>query len=105
VFKTARMQKFRMIFLQQAHDSVVAGLHEAGVVQLKEITELEVARRAVGEEVYELSSLLGKFREMQEFLGPSRKPVEVEELTYTQTLETRKLQRNRIFAKLPSIDG
>ncbi len=90
MFKTARMQKFRVIFLQQAHDSVVAGLHEAGVVQLKEITELEVARRAVGEEMYERSSLLAKFREMQEFLGPSRKPVEVNELTYAQTLERAK---------------
>lgn len=100
MFKTARMQKFRVIFLQQAYDSVVAGLHEAGVVQLKEITELEVARRAVGEEVYELSSLLAKFREMQEFLGPSRKPVEVKELTYAQTLEGAKRLLERLEPRL-----
>jgi len=43
------MQKFRVIFLQQAHDSVVAGLHEAGVVQLTEISELEGARKALDE--------------------------------------------------------
>ena len=103
MFKTARMQKFRVIFLQQAHDSVVAGLHEAGVVQLKEITELEVARRAVGEEAYELSSLLAKFREMQEFLGPSRKPVEVKELTYAQTLKRAKRLLERLEPRLSAL--
>ncbi len=97
------MQKFRVIFLQQAYDSVVAGLHEAGVAQLKEITELEVARRAVGEEVYELSSLLAKFREMQEFLGPSRKPVEVKELTYAQTLEGAKSLLERFEPRLSAL--
>ncbi len=71
------MQKFRVIFLQQAHDSVVAGLHEAGVVQLKKISELEVARKALDEEIYEISSLLAKFREAREFLGPPvGKPVD-----------------------------
>lgn len=103
MFKTARMQKFRVVFLQQAHDSVVVGLHEAGVVQLKEITELEVARRAVGEEVYELSSLLAKFREMQEFLGPSRKPVEVKELTYAQTLKRAKKLLERLEPRLSTL--
>jgi len=103
MFKTARMQKFRAIFLQQAHDSVVARLHEAGVVQLKEISELEVARRAVREEVYALSSLLAKFREMQEFLGPSLKPVEVGEFTYAQTLKEAKRLLARLEPRLSTL--
>ncbi len=94
------MQKFRAIFLQQAHDSVVAKLHEAGVVQLKEISELEIGRKAVKEELYEFSSLLAKFREMQEFLGPSRKPVEVEELTYAQTLKEAERLLERLEPKV-----
>ncbi|MCK4405321.1 MAG: hypothetical protein KAV43_02280, partial [Hadesarchaea archaeon] len=104
MFKTARMQKFRVIFLQQAHDSVVAGLHEAGVVQLKEITELEVARKALDEEVYEISSLLAKFREAQEFLGPPPgRPVEIEELPYGQTLKQAQKFLERFEPKLNAL--
>ncbi len=104
MFKTARMQKFRLIFLQQAHDSVVAGLHEAGVVQLKEISELEVARKALDEEVYGISSLLAKFREAQEFLGPPPgNPVEIEEFSYGQTLEQAKKFLERFEPKLSAL--
>jgi len=98
------MQKFRVIFLQQAHDSVVAGLHEASVVQLKEITELEVARRALDEEVYEISSLLAKFREAREFLGPPPgKPVEIEELPYGQILREAKKFLDEFEPKLSTL--
>ncbi len=91
MFKTAKMKKFRVIFHRRAHDDVVAKLHEAGVVQLKEISELEVARKTVGEEVYEFSSLLRKFKEMEEFLGPGTgKPATVKGLTYEQTLKLSK---------------
>ncbi|KUO41637.1 MAG: hypothetical protein AVW06_04350 [Hadesarchaea archaeon DG-33-1] len=101
MFKTARMQKFRVVFLQQAHDSVVAGLHEAGVVQLKEISELEVARKALDEEIYEISSLLAKFREAREFLGPPPgKPVEIEELPYGQILNQAKKFLDKFEPKL-----
>jgi len=104
MFKTARMQKFRVVFLQQAHDSVVAGLHEAGVVQLKEITELEVARKALDEEVYEISSLLTKFKEAREFLGPPPgKPVEIEEPPYGQILKQAKKFLNKFEPKLSAL--
>ncbi len=104
MFKTARMQKFRAIFLQQARDDTVAGLHEAGVVQLKEISELEVARRAIGEEIYEISSLLAKFRESQEFLGPPLgKPVKTEELSYEQILKKAKKFLDRFEPKLSDL--
>ena len=104
MFKTARMQKFRTIFLQQARDDVVAGLHEAGVVQLKEISELEVARKAIGEEIYEISSLFAKFREMREFLGPPLgKPVKTEELPYEQTLKRAKKFLDKFEPKLNAL--
>jgi len=104
MFKTARMQKFRVIFLQQAHDSVVAGLHEAGVVQLKKISELEVARKALDEEIYEISSLLAKFREAREFLGPPvGKPVEIEELPYGQILKQAKEFLDEFEPKLSAL--
>jgi len=98
------MQKFRVIFLQQAHDSVVAGLHEAGVVQLKKISELEVARKALDEEIYEISSLLAKFREAREFLGPPvGKPVEIEELPYGQILKQAKEFLDKFEPKLSAL--
>ncbi len=91
MFKTARMQKFRVIIPQRAHDRAIAMLHEAGVVQLKEISELEVARKAISEEAFELSSLLAKFREMEGFLRPpAGKPTTVKELTFGQTLKLAK---------------
>jgi V/A-type H+-transporting ATPase subunit I len=104
MFKTARMQKFRVIFNKRAHDDVVAGLHEAGVVQLKEISELEVARKALGEEVYEISALLTKFKEAREFIGPPPgKPVETEELPYGQTFERAQKFLERFEPKLTAL--
>jgi V/A-type H+-transporting ATPase subunit I len=104
MFKTARMQKFRVIFPQRVHDKVVAGLHEAGVAQLKEISELEVARKALTEEVFELSSLLTKFREMEEFLGPpAGKPISVKELTFEQTLKLAKRKLDKLEPKVKQL--
>ncbi|MDI6883801.1 MAG: V-type ATP synthase subunit I [Hadesarchaea archaeon] len=104
MFKTARMKKFRVIFHRRAHDDVVARLHEAGVIQLKEITELEVTRKAVGEEVYELSSLLTKFKEMEEFLGPaSGKPTTVKQLTFEQTLKLAKKGIGKLGPKVTQL--
>jgi V/A-type H+-transporting ATPase subunit I len=77
------MRKFRAIFPQRVHEGVVARLHEAGVVQLKEITELELVRRMFEEEIRELSPLLAKLREAREFLGrPRARPTEVEQLAH-----------------------
>ena len=97
------MRKVRMIFPQRVREGVVARLHEAGVVHLKEISELEVTRRAVGEEVYELSSLIAKFREMQEFLGPPGRAVGIRELTYTQTLKKAKKLLGEVEPKLSTL--
>jgi len=104
MFKTARMQKFRVIFPQLVHDKVVARLHEVGVAQLKEIFELEVARKALGEEVFELSSLLAKFKEMEEFLGaPVGKPAGVKELTFEQTLKMAKKSLGKLEPKVKQL--
>jgi len=90
------MQKFRAVVSQRARDATVARLHEVGVVQLKEISELEVARKALGEEVHEISSLLIKFKEIQEFLKTKQysRAVKVKDPTYEQILkDTKKLLR------------
>jgi V/A-type H+-transporting ATPase subunit I len=100
MLKTARMRKFRAIVLQRAHDQVVAKLHGAGVVQLKEVSGVEVTRKALGDEFYEMSSLLGKLREIQEFLGtpPKVRPKRVREFSYQQTLKSAE----SLFKKLES---
>jgi V/A-type H+-transporting ATPase subunit I len=98
------MQKFRVIFNQRVHDKVVAGLHEAGVVQLKEISELELARKALVEEVSELSSLLAKFKEMEEFLGqPTGKPTRVKEITFEQTSKLAKKSLGKLEPRVEKL--
>ncbi len=85
------MKKFRIIFSMQARDKVVARLHGAGVVQLKEISGLELSRNALSEEVFEISSLLAKFRDMGGFLGqPAEKTAKVKEFTLEQILKLAK---------------
>lgn len=96
------MRKFRAIVLQRVHDQVVAKLHEAGVVQLREVSGLEVARKALSDEFYEISSLLGKFREIREFLGvPSKvRPRSVRQLTYLQILRSAESLLEKIEPKV-----
>ncbi len=104
MFRTAKMQKFRAIFPKKRYDGVIAGLHEAGVVQLKEISEIDAKRKALGEEAHELSSMLSKFREMEEFVGtqPSR-PTAMKQLTLTQTLKLAKRSLNRLEPKITGL--
>ena len=96
------MQKFRTVVSQRARDMTVARLHEEGVVQLKEVSELEVTRKALGEEIYEISSLLAKFKEIQEFLKARRygKPVRVKELTYERILKDARKLLSKLEPKL-----
>ncbi len=104
MFRTKKMKKFRVIFHHRVHDNVVAKLHEAGVAQLKEISEVEVAQRAHGEEVVELSSLLTKFKEMEEFLGPpTGKPTTVRELTFEQTLKLAKKSLDKMEPRVKQL--
>jgi V/A-type H+-transporting ATPase subunit I len=96
------MQKFRAVLPQRTSDATVARLHEEGVVQLKEISELEVTRKALGEEVYEISSLLAKFKETQEFLKTKRygRAVKVKGLTHEQILKDAKKLLSKLEPKL-----
>lgn len=96
------MQKFRAVVSQRTSDATVARLHEAGVVQLKEISELEVARKALGEEGYEISSLLAKFKEIQEFLKTKGygRAVKVKGLTHEQILKDTKKLLGKLEPKL-----
>jgi V/A-type H+-transporting ATPase subunit I len=99
------MHKFRAIILQRAHDQVLAELHEAGVVQLKEISELEVTRKALSDEFYEVSSLLGKLKDIQEFLGtpPRIRPKKVKELTYQETLRSARKLLEKLEPKVNAL--
>jgi V/A-type H+-transporting ATPase subunit I len=104
MFRTVKMKKFLVIFHHRLYDNVIAKLHEAGVVQLKEISEVEVARKAHGEEVVELSSLLTKFNEMEGFLGPpTGKPTTVRELTLEQTLKLAKKSLGKLEPKVKQL--
>ncbi|MGQ9788006.1 MAG: V-type ATP synthase subunit I [Candidatus Hadarchaeaceae archaeon] len=81
MFRTLRMQRFRAIFPKRLHEEVIAALHEAGIVQFKEVNEPEIGRMVISDEVYKLSSLLNKLKEIQDFVGNSHKVIEVEEET------------------------
>jgi V/A-type H+-transporting ATPase subunit I len=102
MLKTARMQKFRALVPQRTSDATVARLHEAGVVQLKEVTEAGVARKTLGEAVQEVSSMLSTFKEIQEFLKTQQyaRPVKVRETTYKETLEAAKKTLKKLDKKL-----
>lgn len=102
MFKTARMQKFRAVVPRRMSDDTVARLHEAGVVQLKEVSELEVTRKALEEEVQEFSFMLSKFKEIQEFLRTQQfgRPVRVGKLTGAESLKTAKKILTKLEPKL-----
>ncbi len=92
MFRTAKMQKFRAVILQRDRDEVVSRLHEAGVVQLKEVSDVGVARRMLSDKFYEISSALARVKEIQRFLETLSygRPVEVRELTHEQLLKQAK---------------
>ncbi|MFH1821952.1 MAG: V-type ATPase 116kDa subunit family protein, partial [Methanobacteriota archaeon] len=101
MFKAAKMKKFRALFSHRVHDDVIAGLHEVGVVQLKEISELELARKAADEEIRELSSLLVRFKELEEFIGrPIRKQLPVKKLTFAQTIKLAKKSLDKLEPRI-----
>jgi V/A-type H+-transporting ATPase subunit I len=80
---------------------VIARLHEAGAVQLKEITEPEVARKKIDEELSDLSPLISKFSEMEDILGrPTSKPTVVKERTFEQTTSDAKKSLKRLEPKI-----
>jgi len=103
MFKPARMQKFRLIFPQKLREKVIAELHEAGVVQLKEIS-LKVSRTTAGEEIAEISSLLAKFRDIGEFLRkPKGGSAVVNEETPEKTIKIAKTSLKKIEPRVKKL--
>jgi len=103
-FRTARMRKFRCVFLQSECERVIAALHGAGAIQLKEISDLEVVRMVIGEELGEVSSLLSRFREMEELLRPALGGrVSVRELGIQRVLRMARGAEKRIWPLLSSV--
>jgi V/A-type H+-transporting ATPase subunit I len=100
------MQKFRAVILQNARDDVVSQLHEAGIVQLRETTQPEFVRRELGDDFYDTSRLLTKFKEIQSVLGfqPFKHPVEVKELPHDQMVKAAKKILEKLGPKLTELE-
>lgn len=105
MFRTARMQRFRAIYPKRLHEDIIASLHEAGIAQFKEVTAPEIERMTIGEEIHQLSSLLAELREIQEFLGPPQKVVEVEEISCAQLIARAEKLLKTIKPKFDSLRG
>ncbi|MEM4188871.1 MAG: hypothetical protein QXN56_07005, partial [Candidatus Hadarchaeum sp.] len=103
MFRTMRMQRFLAIFPKRLHGEVIATLHEQGIVQFKEVAEPEIGRMTVSEEIYKLSSLLNRLKEIQEFVGPSHKVVEIEEETSAATIARAEKLLKAIETKFNSL--
>lgn len=97
MFKPVKMRKFRTVFHRQMHDSVISSLHEAGVVQLKEITVPELAKTKIEEELFKLTSLFSKYKEIEEFL---RRPPAKKTLVKKQTYGKIIAEAEKILKKL-----
>ena len=102
MFKTARMQKFQAIVLQSHRDEVVSRLHEAGIVQLKEVAQPEFVRKALGDEFFEVTTLLTKLNKIQSVLGaPAFKRLfKVKERTREQVIKAAKKTLEKLEPEL-----
>ncbi len=104
MFKTVRMQKFRLIFPLKLHDNVITKLHEAGVIQLKEISDSGVAKKIAGQEIAEISSLLAEFRNMRDLLKkPKGEPSIVKELPFGKNIKLAQTALNKIGPKVKKL--
>jgi len=104
MLKTLRMQKFRLIFPLKLHDNIVTRLHEAGVVQLKEISDPRVTKEITGQEIAEISALLSEFRGMGEFLKkPKDGPAVVKELPFGKNIKIARTALKKIEPKVKKL--
>ncbi len=105
MFKTARMQKFRVVVLQSERDDVVSRLHEAGIVQIKEAVEPELVRKALGDEFFEVSALLAKLEGMRTVLGAPglKRPLKVKERTREQVVREAKRTIEKLGPRLEAL--
>ncbi len=101
------MQKFQAVILQSARDDVVSQLHEAGIVQLRETTQPEFVKKALGDDFYDTFRLLTKFKEIQSILGspPLKRPIEIKELPHDQMVKAAKKTLEKIEPKLTALEA
>ena len=101
------MQKFQAVILQSERDDVVSQLHEAGIVQLRETTQPEFVRKELGDDFYDTSRLLAKFKEIQHVLGsPSPKRlIEAKELPHDQMVSAAKKTLEKIEPRLAALEA
>jgi V/A-type H+-transporting ATPase subunit I len=101
------MQKFQAVILQSARDDVVSQLHEAGIVQLRETTQPEFVKKALGDDFYDTFRLLTKFKEIQSVLGspPLKRPIEAKELPYDQMVKATKKTLEKLEPKLTALEA
>ncbi|MEM2874993.1 MAG: V-type ATP synthase subunit I [Candidatus Hadarchaeales archaeon] len=97
------MRRFKCVFLKSECERVVGALHEAGVVQLREVSDQEFARMALGEEINEVSSLLSRFKEMEELLGPAPRSVAVREMGFSEVLALARRTGERFWPRISSL--
>jgi V/A-type H+-transporting ATPase subunit I len=101
------MQKFQAVVLQSARDDVVSQLHEAGIVQLREITQPEFVKKELGDDFYDTFRLLTKFKEIQSILGPQpiKRSIETKELPHDQMVNAAKKTLEKLEPKLVALEA
>lgn len=67
LLRPVEMKGFRFVITQASREEVLGALHEIGVAQFREITEEGVGREEREEEFYEVSSVFGRMKDVQEF--------------------------------------
>lgn len=107
MLKPAEMKGFRAVIPQSKREKVLSALHEAGVVQFRELTKTEVEREEVEKEFYEISSVLGKVKEFQEFFQTesSGQSAEVQAGTTEEILELSRELRNELEPKYKELSS
>jgi V/A-type H+-transporting ATPase subunit I len=102
------MHKFRAIILQRDRGAAIANLHEAGVVQLREVSSADVGRRAIGDELFRISALIGELRDYQCFLDLSRfmkSPAAVEEVSHEKVLRSAEKIVKKLGPRVSAFKG
>ena len=101
------MQKFQAVILQSVRDDVVSQLHEAGIVQLRETTQPEFVKKELGDDFYDTSRLLTKFKEIQSILGPRpiKRSIKTKELPHDQMVKAAKKTLEKLEPKLTALEA
>jgi len=101
------MQKFQAVILQSARDDAVSQLHEAGIVQFRETTQPEFVKKELGDDFYDTSRLLTKFKEIQSVFGSPlpKRSIRTKELPHDQMVNTAKKTLEKLEPKLTTLEA